>query len=228
LKDFKLEALNALIKYLIRNTYQPALVKYLSTTRTYIFRDIVLQVPKEVFHPGFFFSTQLLLHHLAGHILQNKRLLELGAGSGLISIFAAKRGASVLASDINPVAIDYLSVNARENRVSLDIVHSDLFDSIPLEPFDIIAINPPYYKKNPQKHLEYAWFCGERGEYFEKLFSRLGEFTHAHSLVFMVLCDACDFSMIEQMAAKAGFRWECVFEKKNLIERNFIYSIIKQ
>jgi len=192
-----------------------------------MYKDIALQVPKEVFHPGFFFSTQLLLRHLSRLNLRNKRLLELGAGSGLISIYAARQGAKVLASDINPIAIEYLSINARANQVSLDIVHSDLFDSLSVEPFDIVAINPPYYKKNPREPLEYAWFCGEDGEYFQRLFSRLDEFLHAQSLVFMVLCDACDFPMIEEMAARAGFTWECVYEKKNLIEKNFIYLITK-
>jgi release factor glutamine methyltransferase len=40
--------------------------------------------------------------------LKNKHVLELGAGSGLIAIKAAKEGALVTATDINPVAIEYL------------------------------------------------------------------------------------------------------------------------
>ena len=56
-------------------------------------------------------------------------------------------------------------------RSTIRIIHSDLFDNIPLEAFDIIAINPPYYKKDPHAPAEYAWFCGKKGEYFERLFT---------------------------------------------------------
>jgi release factor glutamine methyltransferase len=219
--------LKDLLKYLLRRTYQPALVKYLSRTRTYLYRDIVLQVPKEVFHPGFFFSTKLLLKYLGDQPLKQKSLLELGAGSGLISIYAAKKGASVVATDINPKAIECLAVNGRLNGVQLDILYSDLFENIPKNAFDVIAINPPYYKKNPQNAAEYAWFCGEHGEYFELLFRDLADYIHDHSMILMVLCDGCDRQMIREMACRNGFDWECVVEERTILEKNFIYSIRK-
>ena len=40
--------------------------------------------------------------------LHGKIFLELGAGNGLISIYAAKKGAKVTATDINPVAVEFL------------------------------------------------------------------------------------------------------------------------
>jgi methylase of polypeptide subunit release factors len=66
----------------------------------------------------------------------------------LISIYAAQKGAIVTATDINPVAIEYLRENTRANHVHIDILRSDLFDEIPVRVFDIVAINPPYYKKD--------------------------------------------------------------------------------
>jgi hypothetical protein len=39
--------------------------------------------------------------------------------------------------------------------------------------FDIIVINPPYYKKDPGSYSDYAWNCGSNGEYFKKLFTQL-------------------------------------------------------
>lgn len=79
--------------------------------------------------------------------LKGKKFLELGCGSGLISIAAAKKGARVTASDINPVAVEFLVKNSEENKVEIEVIESDLFNDIPKQPFDIIAINPPYYKK---------------------------------------------------------------------------------
>lgn len=214
-----------LLKHIVSRTYKPLLEKYLSKTRVYRYGDIELEIPPEVFHPGFFFSTQFLLRHISTISLQCQRFLELGAGSGLISIYAAKNGARVTATDINPIAIDYLEKNASHNRVKLNIVHSDLFTQMAEQEFDIIAINPPYYKKNPQAAKDYAWFCGENGEYFAALFYELEKFIYAGSQVFMVLFDGCDLAMIKRLAARNNFCLQCVQTGKNLLEKNYIYKI---
>jgi release factor glutamine methyltransferase len=178
-----------------------------------------------VFHPGFFFSTRLLLRYVASLPLQNKLFLEPGAGSGLISLYAARKGAIVTATDINPAAISFLESNRHINKLQIGIIQSDLFTQIPQQAFDIIAINPPYYKKQPRTAAEYAWYCGERGEYFEHLFKGLHNYIHAQSVVLMVLCDGCDIPMIKNIAAQHGFTLNCVQTKKNWIETNFIFKI---
>lgn len=203
------------------------LVKYLTKTRSYSYADIKLQISPEVFHPGFFTSTKLLLDQIKQFQLHKKTLFEPGCGSGLISIYAAKKGAIATASDINPVAIEFLQKNAKDNNVALNMIQSDLFENIPEQQFDIIAINPPYYKKEPQNFKEHAWYCGEHGEYFKNLFARLGEFMHAYSEVIMVCCDGCDMEMIEGIAKENGLRLHCKLTKRNMIETNFIYKIEK-
>lgn len=148
--------LKRIIRYFDGKIYKPILAKYLASTHTYRYRGVRLVVPPEVFHPAFFFSTKLLLKYLGNQPLRGKSLLELGAGSGLISIYAAKKGALVTASDINPIAIQYLEVNRQRNKgVDLEIILSDLFTGIPPRCFDLIAINPPYYKKKPASPKEF-------------------------------------------------------------------------
>lgn len=213
------------IKHITTRLYKPLLVKYLSATRMYTYKGIRLMIPPAVFHPGFFFSTRLLLRYIASLPLQHKLFLELGAGSGLIALYAARQGALVMASDINPIAIESLEVNRHTNRIPLTIINSDLFTNIPQQVFDIIAINPPYYKKQPRTPAEYAWYCGEEGEYFQQLFSSLQPYMHAQSQVLMVLCDGCDLPMIKKMAVANGFHMNCVFEKKNWIETNYIFQV---
>ncbi len=203
------------------------LVKYLSKTRKYVYKDIELEIPPQVFHPGFFSSTQLLLRYIDQFFLAGKTFLELGAGSGLIAIHAAKKDAVVTASDINPVAIEYLRKNSNRNNVKIEIVQSDLFENIIPSKFDLIAINPPYYKKQPQSLLDHAWYCGENGEYFFKLFEQLPGYVHENSTVIMVLCDGCDIMMIEKAAVTNGFNFQLMLTKQNLLEKNFIYKIEK-
>jgi release factor glutamine methyltransferase len=213
------------LKNIVAHTYKPFLEKYLSKKRIYTYRNISLQIPPEVFHPGFFTSTLFLLQYIKNLQLQGKKFLEPGAGNGLISIYAAKHRAKVTATDINPVALEYLKINSIENNAELNIIQSDLFENIPLQQFDIIAINPPYYKKTPQTLLDHAWYCGENGEFFFKLFGQLPAYMHKYSEVLMVLCDGCDIEMIEDAARKNGFKLNCAETKQTLIEKNFIYKI---
>lgn len=217
--------MKAVIKHIVAHTYKPLLVKYLSKTRQYRYGNIRLEIPPQVFHPGFFFSTQLLLQYIAGLSLPGKHLLELGAGSGLISIHAAKNGAIVTASDINAEAIDQLKKNSVANNTALVILHADLFTGIPEQKFDIIAINPPYYKKQPYSPIDHAWYCGENGEYFSGLFEQLPNYINDRSEVIMVCCDGCDMAMIRKIARDNGFELRTMLAKQNLLEKNFIFKI---
>jgi release factor glutamine methyltransferase len=217
--------LRTVLKHIVARTYRPMLVKYLTKTRRYNYKNIKLEIPPGVFHPGFFSSTQLLLKYIDQLPLEGKTFLELGAGSGLISIHTAKKNALVTASDINPVVIDHLRKNSHRNNVKIEILLSDLFSNIPSKQFDMIAINPPYYKKEPASFADHAWYCGENGEYFFKLFEQLQEYVHENSAVIMVLCDGCDIAMIEKAATTNGFSFRLAQTKQYLLEKNFIYKI---
>lgn len=194
----------------------------------YRYRGISMAIPPEVFHPGFFFSTKLLLQYLRQLPLQNRSLLELGAGSGLISLSAARAGAAVTATDINPIAIQYLQQNSRRNGIEMNIIESDLFDAIPFRGYDLVVINPPYYFKAPASMAEHAWYCGNEGEYFQRLFAGLGNYLHKKTVTLMILCEGCEQERIKGMAMEAGYHLHLVHSSRNLIERNDIYEIRKQ
>lgn len=214
------------IKHIMSRTYKPWLEKYLAQTRVYRYGPLRLEVPPEVFHPGFFYSTQFLLRYLLRLPLQNAAVLELGAGSGLISLSVAARQALVTATDINPVAIRFLEKNSSKNNQAVRIIQSDLFEQVPPQQFDMIAINPPYYKKNPQSWIDHAWYCGENGEYFDRLFQQLPAYMHPQTKALMVLCDGCDLAMIHRAASPHHCRLVLVQEKQSWLEKNFIYQII--
>ena len=214
------------VKYIANLIVRPLVQQYLSRTRIYKFESLQLVIPPEVFHPGLFFSTKFLLKYLAQLPLKNKTFLELGAGSGLISFKAAILGANVTATDINPVAIKYLEKNCQSNNITLCVVLSDLFADIQDKTFDVIAINPPYYKKDPVSFADHAWYCGENGEYFTNLFKELPLHIHSTSTVLMVLSDECDLHMISSIATAHGLQLQQVAAKRMFAETNFIFQII--
>jgi len=64
-------------------------------------------------------SAQALAAFILDHpeIIENKKVLELGAGLGLPSIVAARWAASVVCSDHEPAAIEYAALSARYHQL---------------------------------------------------------------------------------------------------------------
>lgn len=198
---------------------------YTSKERNYSYKGINVKVMPGVFHPGFFFSTKILLEYISRFDLLKRTVLELGAGSGLISIYCAKQNAIVTASDINPTSIKNILKNAELNNVKLEVIESDLFDKIEMRKFDFIIINPPYFPKNPGNEEELAWFCGNDFQYFKKLFSQLKDYKTEETIVLMILSEDCDLQRITSIANENHFSMNIVFQKKVFGESNQIYRI---
>jgi release factor glutamine methyltransferase len=198
---------------------------YSSKERSYSYKKIKINILPGIFHPGLFFSTKILIEYLSKLELNNKTILELGAGAGLISVYCARRDAIVTASDINPTAITNIINNAELNNVKIKAVESDLFDKIESIHYDYIIINPPYFPKTPKSVKEYAWFCGSDFEYFKKLFSQLKNNNSKTNFILMILSEDCDFERVNTIANENDFHLTIVYQKKIFWENNFIYRI---
>ena len=81
---------------------------------------------------------------LAGHVRINagEFVADIGTGSGILAILAAKLGARVAATDIDHQAVAAAGRNGELNEVSLDIRNGDLFADF-TKPFDVIIANLP-------------------------------------------------------------------------------------
>lgn len=198
---------------------------YLSKPRNFSLQNISVRVFPGVFHPGLFFSTKVFIEYLESIELRNKRILELGAGSALISIYCARKGGVVTASDVNPKVIAAIDSNATKNGVFLKAVLSDLFDKLEVADFDLIIINPPYYPKQAKTMDERAWFCGEDFEYFQKLFRQLGESKWKDTMVLMILSEDCQLHEIRRIAKENYLKDTLVFSKTVSGEENYIFKI---
>jgi release factor glutamine methyltransferase len=215
----------SLIKSLAFRILYPLSEKYLLKERSYRYKDITVTVFPGVFHPGFYFSTKLLLKYLEGIELNEKYILELGAGTGLISIYASKRGGFVTASDISLTAFYNIEKNTKMNDANVEVVHSDLFENVPQLRYDYIIINPPYYKKMPTTQKEFAWFGENDFQYFRRLFSQLGNFYFENTNIIMILSDEAETEMIKSIASEYRFLMTEIFQKKIWGEQNYLYSV---
>ncbi len=219
------------IRYIIKRITNPILKKglqfYYRKPRVYHYKNIKVNVHPDVFPPHLTFSTKILLDFISTLDLKEKTLLELGCGSGIISLFAAKQGARVTATDISKIALNYLDKNAHSNKIKIKIMYSDLFDSIKNLNFDYIIINPPYYPKKPINVKEQAWFCGENFEYFESLFEQLSHRVSNIYHITMILSQDCEIDKIIDIANKNKLEMTVLQKVKKISETNYIYNIKK-
>ena len=122
---------------------------WFSKPRKYSYKGVKVMVHPDVFPPHYTISTKILLDFIDSLHIDKKSLLELGCGSGIISLYAASKGANVTATDINKKALEYLKKASEENKIVLTVLYSDLFSKLDNRPFDFIIINPPYFSFDP-------------------------------------------------------------------------------
>lgn len=95
-------------------------------------------------------------------VTPGERVLEIGCGSGVVSIHCALNGCRVMAGDINPFAVELAQRNAESNGVIMDVRLTDVYDNIEGE-FDTILFNLPYLPVEDEGLLARAWSGGDDG-----------------------------------------------------------------
>ena len=91
---------------------------------------------------------QALARYLLDHpdIAADKRVLDFGAGSGLVALAAARAGARhVTAADIDPFALAAIARNAAANGVCLEITGEDVIGTA--DRFDLILVGDMCYER---------------------------------------------------------------------------------
>lgn len=96
-------------------------------------------------------------------------VLDLGCGSGFLSIIASRHSQYVVGTDLNPRAINFSTFNAYLNNITnCRFICGDLYQPIDEEKYDLILSNPPYEIAINKTNL-----FQDGGEYGHKVLKRI-------------------------------------------------------
>ncbi len=114
----------------------------------------------------------LILADYLATLSEKKKILELGCGLGVVSLFASAFGHEVLATDLEELPLKILHKSAELNNLSLRIQKLDILNPDLKENFDIIAASEILYKKSFYEPLL---------NFFKDYLNPKGEILLAHS-----------------------------------------------
>ena len=156
------------------------------------FLNTIIHVDERVLIPRF--ETELLVEKTIQKLkkmkLENPNILELGTGSGCISIALKKNiDCKVSAVDISEDAIQVARENATLNKVSIDFKVQDMLN-INYEGYDLIISNPPYVSetepvgKETQYEPQNALLAKEKGLFFyQEIIKKISELSTKPKLI---------------------------------------------
>ena len=149
--------------------------------------------------------------------LKGKTVLDIGTGSGIQAITAAKAGASVTAADVNPHALDVARGNALNNEVNIQFIKSDLFSSVKGK-YDLIINNPPYLPEDEFDAIvgpSRMYSGGKSGRKFiEKFISQVSKYLKPKGKILMVISSLTGEAEVLGLFQDYGFRPKVVARQK--------------
>ena len=188
-----------------------------------------LQVRPSVFHPRIFLTSAFFADFISGLDLRGKRAADVGTGSGILALAAARAGAeSVVALDVNPAAVETARENARINGLNdrVTAVVSDLLSALPRESIlDVIISSPPSFPGEPRDVADRAWFAGPDYRDIAELFVQAKERLAPGGVMYLLLSSNSDLTRLGALIAAAGFRIEEACRRSILIEAFILYEL---
>lgn len=185
----------------------------------------ILVIPS-VFNPkllrsGEFFASVLATARTPGQ----GDVLDMGTGSGVCAIFAARSARRVVAVDINAAAVRCAHINVAMNQLEhkIDVRQGDLFAPVQSERFDLILFNPPFFRGTPRSDRDRAWRSNDAAERFA---AQLGSHLRPGGRALILLSTLGIAAAFLEQLRRHGFSLSVVAERRYIGERMAIFSAV--
>jgi release factor glutamine methyltransferase len=165
---------------------------------------VPIVVHPNVWSPRYDWSSLFYVENMCD--VAGRSFLEIGSGTGVISVFAAKAGATrVVAVDINPDAVKNTAANFDRHDVrNGTALLSNGFDKVTGH-FDVVTWNAPYHGSKPNDMLERG--CADEGyRDIRAFFAKVGDYLTPGGLVVFGFSESGDLELAESLMHDHGFR----------------------
>lgn len=164
-----------------------------------------------------------LLQEVISKSVRNKNFLDMGAGSGIISITAKNSGAkSILSADIDEESINFLKSKG------FNAIKTDLFAKIGSLKFDVISFNPPYLPLDKREDLESqrATTGGKKGDEIPLRFiKQASKHLTKEGVIFILLSSLTPKKRLVGLIKELGLSKRVVASKKIFMESLEVWRI---
>jgi release factor glutamine methyltransferase len=188
-----------------------------------------LTVLPTVFHPRYFITSEFFAASLARLDFAGQRVVDVGTGSGILALAAARAGAAnVLAVDINPNAARTAAGNARANGLDDRVyaVCSNLLSALPPQPlFDVILSSLPSFPGEPRDLADRAWHAGSAYRDIAALFEQARERLTPGGRFYLLLSSDSDLELLGSLMEKARFCAQLIAQRSIFIEKLLLYEL---
>ena len=184
------------------------------------YKGICYEINPQVYEPSedtFLFADNIKVERMS-------RVLEIGTGVGIIAIMAAKRARMVIATDINPYALECAVKNIISNKsFNIELREGDLFEPVINEKFDLILFNTPYLPSSSEEkvddELNAAWDGGVDGrEVIDRFISDVKDYLNPGGRVQMVQSSLSNVNKTLKKLEEFGFKASVTAKEKHFFE----------
>ena len=210
----RFERLKVLRSMILRFVIRSLQAKFLKKDKEVDVRGKRYTIFESVFNPKLFYSSELMIDALNYiEISPNDLVLDMGTGSGILAIESAKKGAKVIAIDINGDAIKCARKNAKIHNVDIEVICSDLFSCLKRRKiFDLIIFNIPYLDLKPRDTFDLS-IC----DYKKEILKRFLDESHHHlkdgGKILIAYSTVSNLREAERIFREKGWHFEKVIEK---------------
>ena len=199
------------------------------TTRVTRAAGFRLTVRPTVFHPRWFISSECFAEFIDGLDLRGKRVVDVGTGSGILALAAARAGAQdVIAVDINPNAALTAADNARAHGfTAVSAVCTNLLSAFAPGPlFDVVLSSPPKHAGEPRDLADRGWHAGPKYRDIAALFEQARQRLKPGGRIYVMVSSDSDLDLFGRLIDQAGLSARLVLEQSIAIESLIIYELV--
>ena len=176
-------------------------------------------------------DTFLLAENL--EIKKGQSVLEIGTGSGLVSMYASLLTDDVTATDINFNALELAEKNFKLNNINtIKLEFGDLFEPVKDRKFDVILFNTPYLPTDSgdiiNDDLNYAFDGGLDGrKVIDRFINQVSNHLNDKGIVQIIQSSLSDNDLTLDMFDRNGFVAEIAESEKFFFEEIVLINAYK-